>query len=134
MGIFNNKADQTYHAPGKGDGGHLQSCSTQELEKFATDPLCIEKEKCAEYLAQRMARKSKMEADWAEKTAKDASDRAERGAKKRNELEDNPFDSRTEVSADAQYIAKRIVKTLWIIFILIPIVLGILYALLTPSH
>lgn len=46
----------------------------------------------------------------------------------------NPFDPRSEVSADAYYIAERvsgrIVKHLWIIFVLLPVVLGILFALL----
>jgi hypothetical protein len=38
---------------------------------------------------------------------------------------------RTEVSEDARYIAKRIVGTLWTIFVLLPIVFGVLYAGLT---
>jgi hypothetical protein len=42
----------------------------------------------------------------------------------------NPFDSRTEVSADARHIAGHIVKHLWIIFVLLPVVLGILFAIL----
>jgi hypothetical protein len=42
-----------------------------------------------------------------------------------------PFNPRTEISADAQYIAKRIVKTMWIIFVLIPVVFGIMYGLST---
>ena len=52
-----------------------------------------------------------------------------------------PFDTRTEISADACHIAKcaredsreaaeRIVKHLWIIFVLLPIVLGVLFAIL----
>lgn len=51
------------------------------------------------------------------------------------------FDRRTDISADAYHIAKcaredsrdvagRIVKHLWIIFVLLPIVLGILFAIL----
>ena len=47
-------------------------------------------------------------------------------AAKRQELEDNPFDRRTEVSADA----KRIVAHLWILFILLPIVVGLLLTIL----
>jgi hypothetical protein len=38
----------------------------------------------------------------------------------------NPFDARSEVSADARHI----VKHLWIIFVLLPVVLGILLVLL----
>jgi hypothetical protein len=51
-----------------------------------------------------------------------------------------PFDPRREVSADARHIAARIIKHLWIIFVLLPIVLGILFLLLSglltslPSH
>jgi len=54
------------------------------------------------------------------------------------------FDPRTEVSADAIHIAQsarqaaakasgRIVKHLWIIFVLLPVVLGILFAILTAK-
>jgi rhodanese-related sulfurtransferase len=32
------------------------------------------------------------------------------------------FDARTEVSADARHIAGRVVKHLWIIFVLLPVV------------
>lgn len=42
-----------------------------------------------------------------------------------------PFNPRTEISADAQYIAKRIVKTMWTIFVLIPVVIGIMYAIIS---
>ena len=41
------------------------------------------------------------------------------------------FDQRTEVSADAKYIAGRIVKHLWIIFIVMPLIIGILWAILS---
>jgi|SRR5208282_97920 len=54
----------------------------------------------------------------------------------REELKSNPVNPRTEISADAEYIAKttlaasgRIVKHLWIIFVLLPVVLGILIAI-----
>jgi hypothetical protein len=50
----------------------------------------------------------------------------ERLVQKRQHLEENPFDPRTEVSADAQHI----VKHLWIIFVLLPFILGLLYAFL----
>jgi hypothetical protein len=41
------------------------------------------------------------------------------------------FDQRTEVSADAKYIAGGIVKHLWIIFIVMPLIIGILWAILS---
>ena len=56
-------------------------------------------------------------------------------------VEDHPFDPRIDISADAYHIAKcardvareasrRIVKHMWIIFVLLPVVLGILFAIL----
>ena len=45
----------------------------------------------------------------------------------------SPFDPRNEVSADAEYVSGRIVKHLWIIFVLLPVVLGILFAILRNS-
>lgn len=36
-----------------------------------------------------------------------------------------PFDPRTDISADGRYIANRIVLNLWIIFVVIPVFLGI---------
>ena len=40
-----------------------------------------------------------------------------------------PFDPRTEVSADARYIAGKITKCLVIIFVVLPVVVGILIVL-----
>lgn len=40
---------------------------------------------------------------------------------------------RNEVSADARYIAGKIVSHMWIIFVLLPIVLGVLFAILTAK-
>lgn len=42
----------------------------------------------------------------------------------------NPFDPRSEISADARHIAGRIVTQMWIIFVVLPLVAGILYAVL----
>ena len=42
-----------------------------------------------------------------------------------------PFNPRKEVSADAQYIASRIVRTMWTIFVLLPVVVGIIFAIAT---
>ncbi len=41
--------------------------------------------------------------------------------------------TRNEVSADARYIAGKIVSHMWIIFVLLPVVLGILFAILTAK-
>ena len=53
-----------------------------------------------------------------------------RRAAKVDTLRENPFDQRTEVSADAKHIASKIVTHLWLIFVLLPVVLGILFAIL----
>lgn len=47
------------------------------------------------------------------------------------ERQDGSFNPRTDVSADAIYIASRIVKHLWIIFVLLPFILGVLWTILT---
>jgi hypothetical protein len=57
----------------------------------------------------------------------------QRRSELRRELEDNPFNPRTEVSADAIHIAGRIVKHLWIIFVLLPFVAALLWAILVAS-
>src|ERR1700722_6559124 len=74
--------------------------SDQELAKWANDPDCIEMELCA----------------------KEVSRRSLRNSERRKDLEEKPFDPRTEVSADAKHIANKIVMNLWIIFIVLPIV------------
>jgi hypothetical protein len=45
----------------------------------------------------------------------------------------NLFDARNEVSADAKYVAGKIVRHLWTIFVLLPVVLGILYAVVSSK-
>jgi hypothetical protein len=54
----------------------------------------------------------------------------QRLSERRQQLQDNPFDARTEISADAIHIASRIVKHLWIIFVLLPFVAVVLWAIL----
>jgi hypothetical protein len=116
MSLFKTKEKSTrYHAP----VSQLWAYSIEDLEKWATDPDCIEKDECAAHLAKRQAEQVRLQAE-----------RDEARAKKRAGLQDNPFDPRTEVSADATYTASRIVKHLWIIFVLLPVVLGLLWALL----
>jgi hypothetical protein len=39
-----------------------------------------------------------------------------------------PFDPRNEISADARYMADRIVTNLWIILVALPVILGLLFA------
>jgi hypothetical protein len=93
----------------------IRSATDEELEKWATDPNCKEQEKCV--------------ASWSERRAKrDAARIAKQEAllARREALRENPFDPRTEVSADARHL----VKHLWILFVLFPIVLGVLLGLL----
>jgi hypothetical protein len=51
-------------------------------------------------------------------------------ALRRRELEDNPFNPRIEISADARHITSNIVKHLWMIFVLLPLLVLILYSAL----
>jgi hypothetical protein len=53
---------------------------------------------------------------------------------RRQELQDNPFDPRTEVSADAIHIASRIVKHLWIIFVLLPFIAALLWIIVGATR
>jgi|ERR1041384_383743 hypothetical protein len=107
-------AAKKYHAP-----SGIEYQSNEELERWAGDPNCIEQSECAAILTKRKelqaAELVKLQAQW---------------AAKRKELEENPFDPRTEVSADAKHIANKVVTHLWILFVALPIVLGILYSIL----
>jgi hypothetical protein len=87
----------------------LEAATDEQLEKWSNDPNCEESSKAAAELAEREKR------------------RAEEGA---HTSVLNPFDPRTEISADAKHIAGRVVTNLWVIFVLLPIVLGILFTLL----
>jgi len=44
-----------------------------------------------------------------------------------------PFDPRTEISADAKHIASKIVTHLWIIFVLLPVGLALLYLIVIKT-
>ena len=97
--------DAKYHADGKYQ-------SDEQLRKWAGDPNCFEMESAAKILSERTA--------------------------KRDALRDNPFDPRTEVSADAKYMAEKIgnkiVTHLWILFVLLPVVIGVLWAALSAMR
>jgi len=98
--------------------------SDEQLEKWAVDPNCVEAQACADELAKRRERirEKHQAAQEAER---------QRLSKKRQALQDDPFDPRTEISADARHIASRIVTHLWILFVLLPVIIGLLYALVT---
>jgi len=103
--------------------------SDEELEKWALDPSCIEMEECAKALAERRGNREEYELERQTTVAAEQQRRSEL----RKEPEDNPFNPRTEVSADAIHIASRIVKHLWIIFVLLPFVAALLWAILVAS-
>ena len=93
--------------------------SDAKLEHWAADPNCVEMEICARLLSERLASQEKAEAA-----------RQALLARKREGLQADPFDPRTEVSADAKHIAGRIVTHLWILFVLLPFIIGLLWAML----
>jgi len=103
----------------------IGAASDQELEKWASDPNCYEAETCAKELAERLAKRAATEAG--RQAARTAAQ--QRLCDRRQALQDNPFDPRTEVSADAIHMASRIVKHLWIIFVLLPFVIAFVIAM-----
>ena len=118
-GFMAKEKSAKYHVESKAAAYVLYRASDAELEKWATDPDCIEMEVCAEALAKRIAERE------AERVGHEAA-----LAAKRQELQDNPFDPRTEISADAKHIASRVVTHLWILFVLLPVIAVILLALI----
>lgn len=107
----------------------LEAATDEQLEKWSNDPNCKEHDNAADELSDRRTRRGKQQVYAKDLEARREKLRLERTAR-REELAENPFDPRTEISADAKHIAGRIVTNLWIIFVLLPGVLGILYALL----
>lgn len=119
MAVFRAKEKSPLYHAGDGDQWSILNAPIERLQKWAEDPNCIERERCAQILREKAAGEEQRRVEI-----------QERLAAKRAQLEENPFDPRTEISADAQHIAGRIVRHLWMIFVLLPIVLGILYAIL----
>lgn len=132
MGLFNREklAPGMYHAPSNAEDWALQPLPTETIETLANDPNCVEQEKCRLYLIARLELVEKKAAE------RRAHNEALQQAKlvRKLALEENPFDTRTEVSADAIHIASKIVTALWLIAVVLPIACGILLALFTPSH
>ena len=81
----------------------INLASKEQLAKWAADPECNQRIICA--------------------TGFQVQDNAEKPP-------EVPFYRHTEVSADAHYIAGRIIKHLWIIFVILPFVLAALFFLL----
>jgi hypothetical protein len=106
-----------YHTPNNGASWYLSDSKEvpdEQLDIWAHDPNCIEMEACAGALAKRRKREAERQAR--------ALAEIQQLVERRKRLEENPFDPRTEVSEDARYISGRIVKHLWILFVLLPLV------------
>src|SRR4051812_41746163 len=95
-----------YHAYAEGTTWYLGNSSDRELEKWATDPNCLEAEACAKVLAERRARRGYQAEGQTASVPKS--------------VEPRPFDPRTEISADALHITRRIIKHLWILCVGLP--------------
>ena len=134
------KPARRYHIPNvdfdsgyQGDGEFFYTVSDEQLEKWAEDPNCVEMESCVVALSERRTRREREKADVIAKRERNEADLAAKLAGKRKELSDNPFDPRTEVSADAMHIASQIVKHLWIIFVFLPFVIGLLWVIVVVN-
>jgi hypothetical protein len=119
------------------DDALIQAASIEELEKWANDPECRNPEECRNRLAAQRLKREQEERTARAVAERRAAEAQKRLSERRQQLLDSPFDPRNEVSADAKslnnnisedakYIAGRIVKHLWIIFVLLPFVLALL--------
>jgi hypothetical protein len=111
-----------YHADEMAAAWALARASDEQLQKWGADPDCIEMDVCAKALKERLAKRETDRAGL--QTAL---------AAKRKELQDNPFDPRTDVTANTRYIVKKIVTHFWILlavcFVLLPFMIGVVLAL-----
>jgi hypothetical protein len=93
----------------------VSGATDRDLERWSNDANCLDAQLCA---AERASRAKLKEGTFA-------------GMPEAITHVQSAFDPRREISADAQYIAGRIVTHLWVIFVLLPFVLGFLWYLLT---
>jgi len=109
-----------------------ETMSDAQLAQLGSDANCSNAQECLEILTKRKDERAKQ--------AESDRMRSENVRTARAELQGGPFGPPNEVSAvsaDAHFIATsaradagRIIKHLWIIFVLLPVVLGILFAIL----
>lgn len=93
----------------------IEQATRTELERWSVDPSCAQRDLAVHELEKRRHPAPRQPIAGVSQPA----------------IADHPkFDPRTEVSADAKYITGRIVKHLWIIFVLLPFVVGLLVYLL----
>lgn len=121
---------------------HTTKAEYQELEKWAHDPNCIEMELCAQESARRQNKPTEPDASKpapfpgyqdglkSSGVQKTPSRPAKADEWHRPYQQQDPFNQRTEVSADAKYVASHIVKNLWIISALLPFVIGLFWYLM----
>ena len=95
----------------------IEQASRTELERWSVDPACAQRELAANEL---VSRRNPPPPDIASAGPKPVV----------VEPQAPVFDLRTEVSADAKYIAGRIVTNLWIIFVVLPFIIGVIVYLL----
>jgi hypothetical protein len=111
-----------YHIPKEATQAvedRIRQASKRELEKWANDPTCIEMESCGKELERRQNPVERQPDHTVEGSAEKRLPWSRKGA-------DDSFNPRTDISADAKHIASRIVTHLWIIFVLMPFVIGLL--------
>ncbi len=90
----------------------------EELRAAAIDSNCLNAKECSAELGRR---------------SEESFFRTRSREMARAELLENPFNPRTEVSADARHTAGRIITHMWIIFIVLPFILAILFAIFTAK-
>lgn len=118
MALFSNKEKSPlYHAGDvAADPSSISYASFEQLQRWANDPNCIERAQCAIVLKEKIAAAEARR-----------SEHEQRLLQRRTQLLDNPFDPRTEISADARHIATKIVTHLWFLLVGLPIILGLLW-------
>ena len=96
----------------------IEDATEFQLEQWANDPNCYQQAFCAAELQRRGTKQVP---------------RPDQLDERRDRRQERPFDPRTEISADAVHIASRIVTHLWIIFVALPAILGLLYILIAHA-
>jgi hypothetical protein len=114
----------------------INLASDEQLGKWASDPYCNQKSLCAAALAKEDIL-SLLATSQAHGPKNDQALGMSDPTLTNAQLAQMLFDPRHDVSADARHIAaavesngRRIVKNLWIIFVALPFVLGVLIVLL----
>ena len=120
---------ERYHIPKEASQpveDRVRQATRQELDTWANDPRCFEKEICAAEMERRQnpteRSVSNREPSGQQESRRLAGQESTQTVQAASHLQGNSFNPRTEVSADAKYIASQVVRHLWIIFVLLPFV------------